>query len=476
MKCINPWKLAALLCTLPALLCAEEGNQRTIVFNEDRNQHYMTTKVYELKNVRAHDLMPFVRGAVKRFDSQSRVQSVDYSGGGKQFLVVSTGSTFLPWVDEMIATLDYPSPKVDESGARIEGDGISRWVYAPVHRGSETMYKALEQVFTSAGGEGASFYDGPSNLFYFKSSKSQGEAYLSLLKTLDRPVPQLEVKFDVYVVSDNDFRELGIDYLSWKNGPGAQLLSTGFNFADLHADFDSLGPEAIESILGFLPNSVNGIGGILVAPNIDATFLRMLAQKGKAWTASSGSLTLINSFDPAANDTGEGVFRLTFAPEFQNIVKDENQTIAIGALAESSFEFEFYAPSINFTADPSEGKLTLMSNWSLTVNSLAEVDNVGNASIESNRFSGSLTLDTGVEKLVGAFDKHVMVEQYIGMPFLGSIPVLKYLFGSESKVDSKLRVFVTMTAKPVETENLPTPAAGEMIDTLTAMNKENKAE
>ena len=43
-----------------------------------------------------------------------------------------------------------------------------------------------------------------------------------------------------------------------------------------------------------------------------------------------------------------------------------------------------------------------------------------------------------MEKLVGAFDKHVMVEQYIGMPFLGSIPVLKYLFGSESKVDSKL--------------------------------------
>ena len=39
----------------------------------------------------------------------------------------------------------------------------------------------------------------------------------------------------------------------------------------------------------------------------------------------------------AANDTGEGVFRLTFAPEFQNIVKDENQTIAIGALAESEF-------------------------------------------------------------------------------------------------------------------------------------------
>ena len=454
-----------------ALFAAEESRQRTIVFNEDRSQHYMTTKVYELKYVRAHDLMPFVRGAVKRFDSQSRIQSVDYSSGGKQFLVVSTGSSFMPWVDEMIATLDYHSPKVDASGARIDGDGISRWVYSPVHRGSENMRKALEQVFTSAGGEGASFYHAGTNLFYFKSSKSQGEAYLSLLKALDRPVPQLEVQFHAYVVGDNEFRELGLDYLAWKNGPGARLLSTGFNFGDVSMDFDSLRAEAFEKILGFLPTATNGAGGILVAPNIDATFLRMLAQKGRAWTASSGSLTLINSFDPAANDTGEGVFRLKFAPQFQNLVKDDDQTVVIGALAESTFEFELYAPSINFTAEPGTGKLTLMSNWSMTVNTLAEVDNAGNPSMESNRFSGGLTLDTGAERLIGAFDKHVKVEQYIGMPFLSGIPILKYLFGSESSVDSTIKVFVTMTARPVGIDNRPSPAAGKLIDTLTAMHR-----
>ena len=326
MKLCRTWYLLALLCAVPALFAADGDKQRTIVFNEDRNQHYMTTKVYELKYVRAHDLLPFIRGAVKRFDSQSLVQSVDYSSGGKQFLVVSTGSLFMPWVDEMVKMLDYPSPKVDASGARIEGDGISRWVYCPVHRGSDNMQKALEQVFTSAGGEGASFYHAGSNTFYFKSSKSQGEAYLSLLKMLDRPVPQLEVKFNVYVVADNDFRELGLDYLAWKNGPGAQLLSTGFNFGDMSMDFDSLKADAFEKILGFMPTATNGVGGILVAPNIDATFLRMLAQKGRAWTASSGSLTLINSFDPAANDTGEGVFRLKFSPQFQNLVKDADQS------------------------------------------------------------------------------------------------------------------------------------------------------
>ena len=90
--------------------------------------------------------------------------------------------------------------------------------------------------------------------------------------------------------------------------------------------------------------------------------------------------------------------------------------------------------------------------------------------MESNSFSGGLTLDTGVERLIGAFAKHVEVEQYIGMPFLGDIPILKFLFGWESTVDSKLKVFVTMTAIPAGIEHVPTPAAGKVIDTLTAMH------
>jgi len=445
------------------------GGQRTIVFNEDRSQHYMTTKVYELKYVRAHDLMPFVRGAVKRFDSQSTVQSVDYSAGGKQFLVVSTGNEFMPWVDDMVAKLDYPSKKIDASGARIDGDGISRWVYCPVHRGSTNMLNVLKQVFTSAGGDGASFYHAGSNMFYFKSSKSQGEAYLSLLKVLDRPVPQLEVQFKVYVITDNNFRELGLDYLAWKNGPGARLFSTAFDYGSVNASSEISG--VLGDIFDYSPYALNGVGGFMVAPNIDATFLKMLAQKGKAWTATSSSLTLINSFDPKANDTGDGVFSLEFTPEFQNLVKDsDDQSMSIGSLAGSTFTFSLSAPSINFIDDPSKGKLTLMSPWSLSIDSMVETDNLGNASVDTNSFSGALTLDSGVERLIGAFDKHVMVNQYIGMPFLGDIPILKYIFGSESKVDSKVKVFVTMTGKPVVTENAPLPAAGKMIDTLAAAN------
>ena len=91
--------VAAFAAALP--LTGDDGKQRTIVFNEDRAQHYMTSKVYELKHVSAHDLLPFIKGAVKRFDAQSTVQSLDYKAGDRQFLVVSTGKTMLPYVDQI---------------------------------------------------------------------------------------------------------------------------------------------------------------------------------------------------------------------------------------------------------------------------------------------------------------------------------------------------------------------------------------
>lgn len=94
--------------------------------------------------------MPYVLGAVKRFDSQSDVQSLDYLGK-EQYLVVSTSDTLLPYIDDMIAKLDYPSAKVDENGIGIEGDGIYRWVYCPLFRSSENMREVLSLAFRPGG-------------------------------------------------------------------------------------------------------------------------------------------------------------------------------------------------------------------------------------------------------------------------------------------------------------------------------------
>ena len=62
---------------------------RQITIVEDRNQNYMISKVYELKHIQACDIRPWVDTAVRRADSDSNVQRLNYKAGGKQFLVVN---------------------------------------------------------------------------------------------------------------------------------------------------------------------------------------------------------------------------------------------------------------------------------------------------------------------------------------------------------------------------------------------------
>ncbi len=444
------------------VLNAAEDKLRTIVFNEDRAQHYMTSKVYELKHVNAHDLLPFIKGAVKRFDSQSTVQSLDYKAGGKQFIVVSTGKTMLPYVDQMIAVLDYPSKKVDRNGTAVSGDGISRYSYCADYRGSDEMKQMLEQTFAPGGfGSGFAYFDRGTNMFIWKSSRSQAQEFLKFLKAVDRPVPQLQLELKVYLVSDNNFRELGIDYVAWKNGPGADILSAGFDFSNFYSK------QGLENFVSLISDGpvwdATGLGAIMIAPNFDATFLRMLVQNGKASVATGATLTVTNDFT-AADSWDNAKYRFRFTPEFQQIQKDpEDQSTAITASPAMELEFYISAPMICFGDDPDKGAKTLMGNWVLTSNTPVETDNLGTVTVDSNTFNSTLTLNIGTEMLIAAFDKNVKVEQYNGIPFLGEIPVLRYLFGAESKVDSKFKVFVTLTATPVITANKPDSAVASVV-------------
>ena len=203
----------------------------------------------------------------------------------------------------------------------------------------------------------------------------------------------------------------------------------------------------------------------MVAPNFDATFLRMLAQKGKAYTAGSAAITVVNDFtSPAATGWDDASYRFKFVPQFQNIRKDEEQTTTIEAVDGAEYAFYLSMPVICFGEDPADRALTLMCEWNLAVNSLVETDDLGVTTIDSNTFGSMLTLENRAEKLIASFDKEIEVEQYNGMPFFGDIPVLKYLFGAESRVKSTMKIFVTMKAEAVENGSVVPPAAGEVIE------------
>lgn len=451
---------------------------RTIKLNEDRDQKYKGSKVYELKNVRCDDITPFILGAVKRYNPQGDVQRLNYKPNGKQYIVVSTGVDMIPYIDDMVAKLDKPCTTKDKNGSIIDGDGIYRFTYKPTYRASENMNVAIQDLRS----DGTMYFDAPTNLFYWKDSKSDGETLMTWLKAIDRPAPQMQLTLNVYNINENDFMELGIDYVAWKNGPGATLFGTGFNFMHFASgeNVSSLSNPLNISDFGPLTSS---LGGFMVAPQFDATFLRMLAQNGKAKVSTSSSITLVNDYttpDPGNDNFAGAKYKIRFTPNFQNIYKDANMNASVD---QSTLDFYFYVrkPVISFTEDvitkhdsekDKDAKAAQLSfGWVMRVEDMVQqTTNNGQPVINQQNFRAWLTLAQDTEKVIGVYTKDHKVNQNISMPFLGDIPGLKYLFGTSVDSKTQTKVFVTVTAAPINTGTDLPQWAGRIVSTSELAN------
>jgi hypothetical protein len=455
---------------------------RTITLREDRDQNYMTTKVYQLKHTIAADLRPFVEGAVFRANPEGNVSRLTYAFGKTNFLSVHMPIWLVPYIDDMVAKLDRPGT-LDAEGSVIAGSGIYRFTYMPRHRSSQALFDlVVTPRFIS--GDGIQFRDPVTNRFYWKDSKSDGEDTLKWVTFFDRPVPQVELVLRVYEISDSDIRELGIDYVAWKNGPGADIFNAGGDFLDVKSFSDTSSKYNPLDISSYASHSWTGF---LVAPNIDATFIRLLAQKGKGTVASSARLTVVNDWNNMADAYGNVAnpgsfatarYRIQLEPQYQAITKDGNQQITVAAAAAPRFQLYLRNPVINFNPEANQLSPVEKSNdwstaqaavvnfgWVLSVrDTVVEQSNTGNDVANDYDFRSQISLATGTEKLLASYTKTYDTEQTNGVIGLSRIPGLKYLFGSEATATVSTRVFITVSASPVKPETDLSPWAARVIE------------
>lgn len=445
---------------------------RTIKLNEDRDQKNKGSKVYELKHVRADDIAPWVSGAVKRYNPQGDAQMLRYKDGQKSYLVVSTGVDLLPYIDDMIAKLDRPGGKRDAHGSVVQDDGTIRYTYRPEYRASQGLVDSVQDLKS----DGPLYIDPLTNLIFGKDSASHADLVLKWLKALDRPEPQLQLTINVYDINENAFEELGVDYIDWKNGPGASLFGTGYSYTHLSSGADV---SSIANSLNITDRLSSSLGGFAVAPQFDATFLRLLAQKGKAKVATSGTLSLINDYttpDPGVNNYSGAKFKLKFTPNYQNISKDANMNISVDQQA-LNFSFYLRRPVIAYNEPYSDNRSwpdvenanpgSTNFGWVLQVEDTVEqVSTTGQPVINQYNLNGWLSLAVGAEKLIGTFEKDHKVNANNSVPFLGDIPGLKYLFGSSVESRTHSRLFVTVSTNPVNVNSKLPEYATEIIDSV----------
>ena len=423
---------AASIAGLPFAAKAGEKVQK-ITFIEDDAQKNMASKIYTLKHTKAADVAPFIRSAVVRYCDESNVSTVEDTERNRQMLIVSTGIDMIEHVDKLVAALDRPAKVAKASN--ITGDGIAYGVYQPQFRSSQSMLDIIVKGEVSSGEIDSDVrFDSKRNMFYFKDTPATVEDIKNKLAWLDKPVPQVRLEMKVYQVRDSDLKDIGIDYLAWKNGPGLNLFSAGY---------EALNVRTAEKLVELLGKSVDiagnatwGFGGFYTAPAFDLSFLRILQQNGKATISSSASVIITNNRDRE--------FKVNFAPEYQNISKDEYHASSISVGGDSSLSAVIMNPVIT------AGKNGCVNfQCELINNNVVERNNLGAELTETENISARTVIDFNKEQLLASWNRTGTVEQTVGIPFLCEIPVLKYLFGTTTTNTETNRFFVTVRAVPV---------------------------
>ena len=458
---------------------AEETRQ--LRFVQDDAQDYMVSKIYHLKYVQANDITPFVMGIVMRYNMNSSVGCIEYGANNAQMLTVTCPVKMMPYVDDFIAKVDR-NVKIDGKvpGDIIKGTGITRAVYQPKYRSGKEMLNILVETVIGAGPYSSVYaWDKNSNQIYWKDNVSNTAYVYQFLGYIDRPVPQVTLNFTVYEVRESTLRDMGIEYLAWKNGPGLNIFETAFRVTDI----SSSGTAAIQALSG-------PAGGFFAAPQFDASFIRLLQQNGKAEIRNTATLTVSNS------DTNS--YKICFDPELQNIKKTDNDAASVtgGTLDLPAGYYQLFMqidqPVVNIhygesqpgypaaeafeVADYSKGLYaqmngTLFFGCTVQTANVLERDNQGNELFETSTIKSNVLLPLKEERIIASWERNQEVEQTIGVPFLCDIPVLKYLFSTTTISSEKSKVYLTVTATMLNTSRPDGMKAGEVFQIRTAQNQ-----
>ncbi|MBQ9788241.1 MAG: hypothetical protein IJW31_01395 [Lentisphaeria bacterium] len=462
-------KLSIMLAAVTLCAFAAEANEsstRTIHLRQNDAQVRFESKIYELKNAKADEILPFVNSAILRYDSNSTIRKVDTADGSNNALLVSTGKDFIQYVDQIIAVLDKKVAKSDASAASISGTGLTRIAYTPKYRAAQELAKLINLTLMSSAG--AAFINEETNTIYWRDQDANAKRTLAWIEKLDQPIPQVRVRVNYYELRDSDLKDWGFDYLAWKNGPGVNLFNVGYNAGELVVN------ELIEAA-SFVATNSWGLGGFFTAPQFDMSFIRCLEQSGNANAVATGSLMMINT--PVGNKadfamlrqiqsanpaTAPFIYRVSMTPEYQTIGKNVLGRTLVGKSYYEDAAGKKYAdpPQMELQVlnpfickeDKDQKSGGVIFDYSLYFKSVVERGNTGSELSNSALFSGATTLGFGKEKILAIYEKENDVEQTIGLPILCRIPVLKYLFSTVTSIKERTYIIVTAEANIVDIE------------------------
>ena len=453
-------------------------------FIRDNNDPFVVTKAYVLKHADPYTMRAILRNAVAAVsikDNPVAVDAIRYVGGKGVILVSAEEYRFKangsnPGLDQLVATFD--KPKMAYSSGSVE------MIYYPKYNSAATLLAMLEESKI-----GYSAPDGVEFAKHDKGLEMQSSAYgmvdgdlnallltvnrwdlavaKDFLKQLDTPMNQVRVTYKLMEVYAENDQKIGLDFQAWKNNDGIDLFSIGGRF-DTNWTRAGLTPNN-----GFTNTSFYNFN-----PKWSTKYLDFLTTNGKAKIVSSGTVlvadgnetrlalksgALVTDSVPTSADDAPGRSKSLIVDQMpvgregkyyyressKRGLKDRDpetdidhktaqgdfQVIRALQPGEGGNSFDLRISPLGFSGIRSGASKIEIS---MEANSIIGWTSDGTPRMSKSRYTTQIQIGNNRKDFViGGINKTTVIRGVNGIPFLKELPVLGWLFSTETDIVKK---------------------------------------
>lgn len=406
--------------------------------------------VFTMRNNNPYNVIRFLRRPIEAEEGVLFTFVSPEGNGGKVLYVVP--KYMVESLAELVKAVDVPDLTTSSGSSRIYRQLKHR-------RADFTDPGFLSTAASFSTGNGSVFLvDTHTNAVYYEDAPSGTDALdYALNEWLDVPTAMVDFVVKIYELDSYNDGALGVDYISWKNGPGADLFSFG-----AFSEYGSLnGGNGVPPQQFFgnpnIRNTNFQASGYNYAWNytVPSAFFDFLTVKGKAKILNEAKLSALNTW-PAVLSSGQQILYYETSPEFviSPDGRDDLDFDDIGTPVVShptNVPDRFVTPEltsamagVTVEIEPVIGEESIETAIEIEWSDYNGFDGNGFPRINSRELSTDFRMKLGEEIIIGGLKRNTTVKSTNKVPILGSIPILGYAFGGEKAQNKSTELVVAV--------------------------------
>jgi type II secretory pathway component GspD/PulD (secretin) len=443
--------LACLLGTLTMHSASGQTGDKQVKILRTNNKaqtNKYVAKVYEFKTNNPYNVRRFLqRPLAAEEGALFTYVNPDYKSG---MVLMICPEHQLDYFDKLMPTLDMPGQGT--------ADGSIRDFIKFKHR-SVADSDFISAVTTQMTTDSWLYTDSELNGVYISDAPSGYNGVQAFLAAEGGvPRDQVDVSVSIYELELNNDQKIGLDYISWKNGPGQDLFSFGvFGEAERAHNLgfelngvDSGNTPLFDSGVGIagLPgkrfHNSGYYGSYLV--DVPSQYFDYLAVNGKATIVTQSRLSIMDG-DSGSLHTGDKMV-------YYEVTSDGESRTVDPKLLETG---------ICLDLSPIVGANTINFDVNFSATSLSGFDGAGLPLTASTSYCSNMRVLDGSEIILAGLTRKVDATSSAKIPLLGDIPILGKLFGGDTNVKQDTMVAVVLKPTVIKNAGSNQTSADKMV-------------